>query len=268
MSDNNDFMPDVNEKSKDKKKLIYLILLVFFVIVFLASVVILALRYFSGKKSAASEYKRDVDLSSENLPDNPVDFKALQENNDEVVAWLTVPSSEETIIDYPVLQSSFETEENFYINHDIDKKYSRAGSIYIQKDNDGSFTDFNTVLYGHNMLNKSMFGTLKKYRNAEYFNNNRDITVCVPGHVFEYEIVSAFIFDDRLIPAAYNNFMDDEQKLSFIETCKNPSTLVKNIAENFDVTTDDRIITLSTCTSADTERYLVVAKLVKDIKTK
>ena len=257
-----------NEKF-NKKQRIYIILLIIFLLIFAVSSVFAFKAFYRPKNNDADKYKREVKTdNTEELPDNPIDFSKLQSDNNEVVGWISVPSTEEKIIDYPILQSGFETDEDFYINHDIQKQYKSAGSIYIQKDNASDFTDFNTVIYGHNMLNKSMFGTLKRYRNAEYFKNNRTITIYTPGHVLEYEIVSAFVFDDRLIISAYNYFMQDDKKQEFIDICRNPNTLAKNVVENFDVTVDDRLITLSTCTSVDTERYLVVGKLVKDTKTK
>ena len=256
-------------KKLKSEKSFYVVLLIICIIVLVVSVIMIIKAFLPPENDLPEKYKNDTSkITEEELPDNPINFEKLQSDNNEVVGWITVPSTEGTIIDYPILQSSYETEEDFYINHDINKESKREGSIYIQRDNASDFSDFNTVIYGHNMMNKSMFGTLKKYRNAEYFNNNQTITVYCPGHIKEYEIVSAFIYDDRLIISSFNYFMNDEQKQSFIDTCKNPNTLVKNVVENFDVTTNDELITLSTCTSADTERYLVVAKLVKDTRTK
>ena len=272
-------------KNKDGRfPVLYFILFIVFCLIFVVSVIMLFCHScVRPKNELAEKYFNEnakTDVKEGELAENPVDFKSLKAQNEEVVGWIYVPSTEDEIIKYPVLQSSFETEEDFYINHDIQKKNDRKGSIYIQREdvNSSDFTDFNTIIYGHNMMDKSMFGTLKKYRNAEYFKNNRTIYIYTPsytendeffpGHIKEYKIVSAFIFDDRLIPSAYNNFLNDEQKQSFIDVCKNPNTLVKNVAEDFDVTVKDQLITLSTCTSADNERYLVVAKLVKDTKTK
>ncbi|HCH28458.1 MAG TPA: hypothetical protein DEW35_03010 [Ruminococcaceae bacterium] len=262
----------------------YFVLFILFCLIFIVSAVLLLCRSCVRPKNKISEqyYNKNAktDVKKGELAENPINFKDLQAKNAEVIGWIRVPSTEDEIINYPILQSSFETEEDFYINHDIDKKYDRKGSIYIQREdiNSSDFSDFNTVIYGHNMMNKSMFGTLKKYRNTDYFKNNRTIYIYTPsykengqffpGHIKEYKIVSAFIFDDRLIPTAYNHFLDDEKKQSFIDVCKSPNTLVKNVADDLDVTVKDHLITLSTCTSAETERYLVVAKLVKDTETK
>ena len=117
------------------------------------------------------------------------------------------------------------------------------------------------------MANGSMFGTLKKFRNKNFFNENRYVYIYTPGHILKYEIVSAFVHDDRHLLNSYS-FISKEGRQKFIDICEKPNTLVKNVVDNFSIKDDDRLITLSTCTSADNERYLVVAKLIEDTKTK
>ena len=91
------------------------------------------------------------------LPDNPINFKKLKKNNSDLYAWITIP---DTNIDYAVAQSELSEDDNFYLNHNIDKEYEFAGTIYSQHKNSKDFSDFCTVLYGHNMLNGTMFATL------------------------------------------------------------------------------------------------------------
>ncbi|MCQ2451430.1 MAG: class B sortase [Clostridia bacterium] len=257
-----------HSKEKNKKQKFILILLILFIIIFIVSGVLLILKFVPQKNDLQKQYKTAVsDKSEKNLPDNPIDFKALKARNSEIIAWLTVPTNK-TVIDYPIFQSGSNTEEDFYINHDIDRKSKKAGALYIQQTNMEDFSDFATIVYGHNMLNGTQFGTLKKFRNANYFKTYRKFFVYTPKHIKEYEIVSAFVYDDRLIPTAFNYFGTDEERQSFIDTCKKPKSFVKNIVDGFDVDTEDNLVVLSTCTSAEHERYLVVGKLIKDTKTK
>ncbi len=258
------------ENEQEKKKIdIKLILLIIFVIVFLVSAVILVINLIPPKNKEAKEYKKQVSSTAlqEELPDNPIDFTLLTNQNSDVCGWITVDG---TSVDYPILMSGIEKEEDYYIDHDIDCNTKKAGSIYIQRINSNDFSDFNTVVYGHNMANGSMFGTLKKFRNKNFFNENRNIYVYTPGHILKYEIISAFIHDDRHILHYYDS-ITEEGRQSFIDLLKNPNTIVKNVLDNIEVsTTDDKLITLSTCTTrtAATERYLVVGKLISDTKTK
>lgn len=215
----------------------------------------------------------DVDSSvpeSENLPDNPKDFAQLQKQNTDICAWIEIPGIEE--INYPILQSNIDMDDNFYLDHDVDGNQYRAGSIYIQKLNSKTFDDYNTLIYGHNMSDGSMFGKLydgsgKQFCNETFFNEHRTIYIYTPGHILEYEIISAFVYDDRHIINSFA-FHIEEQRMDFFNTCLNPSSLTKRVLEGATLESDDRIITLSTCTSSPTERYLVIGKLINDTKTK
>lgn len=247
------------------------ILLIIFLAVFLISAVLLALHLIPFQNDY-DEFKNPDTSSSQisstqevvELPDNPIDFGKLKEQNSEVVAWLSIP---DTIIDYPILQSGAETAEDFYLNKDINKKYKSAGSLYIQKINYADFSDPNTIIYGHNMLNGTMFGTLKKFRNADYFKKHDTMYVYTPNHILTYKIYSAFVYDDRHILNSFE-FYNEQSYGEFLAATLDPVSMVRNVREGVEVTTDNKIITLSTCTSRDTERYLVLGVLVDDKLTK
>jgi len=251
---------------KKSKKVVYYILLALLSIILAVSATVLIIKLIP-EKSQTDKYKKQISSADsstvEELAENPIDFNALEADNKDVIGWIKVDG---TAIDYPVLMSSFEKDNNYYIDHDFYCKQKRAGSIYAQRSNTADFTDFNTVLYGHNMLNGSMFGTLKRFRNKNFFNENRNLYIYTKGHILKYEIVSAFIYDDRLLYTFFNFNVDDGRN-QFIDTVLNPQTNAKNVLEGASITVDDKLITLSTCTSVDSERYLVVAKLISDTKT-
>ena len=252
-------------KKREKKSNIRIILLIIFAVLFLVSATMLIVKLIPKKNEYKEKYKKETSsVASEVLPDNPIDFAALQGDNADVIGWIKVDG---TVVDYPILMSGIDKQEDYYINHDINLSSKKAGSIYVQRLNSNDFSDFNTVIYGHNMANGSMFGTLKKFRNKNFFNENRYVYIYTPGHILKYEIVSAFVHDDRHLLNSYS-FISKEGRQKFIDICEKPNTLVKNVVDNFSVKDDDRLITLSTCTSADNERYLVVAKLIEDTKTK
>ncbi len=252
-------------EKRDKKSNIRIILLIIFAVLFLVSATMLIVKLIPKKNEYKEKYKKETSsVASEVLPDNPIDFAALQVDNADVIGWIKVDG---TVVDYPILMSGIDKQEDYYIDHDINLSSKKAGSIYVQRLNSNDFSDFNTVIYGHNMANGSMFGTLKKFRNKNFFNENRYVYIYTPGHILKYEIVSAFVHDDRHLLNSYS-FFSKEGRQKFIDICEKPNTLVKNVVDNFSVKDDDRLITLSTCTSADNERYLVVAKLIEDTKTK
>jgi sortase B len=218
-------------------------------------------------KSDYSEYRNatsDLSTMESNLSENPIDFESVKQQNTEVCGWIKVDGTD---IDYPILQSGINTEEDYYLSHTLDGKKRTSGAIYIQQVNNKDFTDPNTVIYGHNMLNGTMFAQLKRFRNEDFFKQNRNIYIYTPKHIKEYEIFSAFVYDDRHIVNSFN-FHIDESYQDFLNDCLKPRSFVKNVLENAEVTTKDKIITLSTCTGNETERYLVVAVLKDDKLTK
>lgn len=122
--------------------------------------------------------------------DIPVDFEALQAENPDIYAWITIPG---TNVDYPILQR--EGDNGYYLNHSVDGAGSIAGAIFTEDYNSKDFTDPNTIIYGHNMKNGSMFRTLHNYSDREFFDNNRDITIYMPDKILHYTIFAAYLYD-------------------------------------------------------------------------
>ena len=88
-----------------------------------------------------------------------------------------------------------------------------------------------------------------------------------PGHILTYEIYSAFVYDDRHILNSFD-FSSKEEYAEFLSATLSPKSMTRNVREGIEVDTNDRIITLSTCTGVKTQRYLVVGVLVNDQQTK
>ena len=257
------------------KKIIWLILLLLFLAVFVVCGLKIYNKFFGAAENPNKDNKFRSEVSSTADPDvelidNPVDFEALNKINPDIFAWIYIPGMEEaygTSIDYPILQSPMDKPEDFYLTHDWEGKPLFDGSIYIQKMNYKDFSDPNTVIYGHDLYNKSMFTPLRKYRNADFFNKNDTIYIYTPGHILTYKIYSAFVYDDRHILNSFD-FYNVEDYNSFLSQTLNPSSMVRQVRQGVEVTTDDKIITLSTCTNNKSERYLVVGVLVNDQLTK
>lgn len=220
--------------------------------------------YYLDGRLNTEKYKNSSNTDDgQNLPDNPIDFSALQMQNTDVYAWIQIPG---TNVDYPILQSSVE-DDNFYIDHDINKQSARAGSIYSQRLNAKNFSDPNTILYGHNMKNGTMFRDLRKFRDKEFFDQNEFMYVYYPGHILTYRIFAAYRYDDRHILNSFD-FNDKTVYMEYLEYAQNPDSMVKNVREGISLTTDDRILTLSTCMDYGKNRYLVQGVLIKDELTK
>ena len=196
------------------------------------------------------------------LPENDfVDFKEIRSINKDIYAWIYIPN---TNVDYPVAQSSQNVDDSFYLTHNVYKNYQFSGTIYTEKKNERDFSDPVTVIYGHNMLNGSMFATLHKFNDIDFFEKNNTIFVFTEDKIFTYLIYSAYQYDDRHLLNSFD--MEDSTSFrQFLDT-----TLVKrpyycNVRENIELSTEDRIITLSTCMNGGGNvRYLVQGVLVNE----
>lgn len=196
------------------------------------------------------------------LADNPIDFEALKKVNDEIYAWVYIPN---TNVDYPILQSK--TSDFFYIDHDVYKNYQFAGSIYTESLNLRDFSDRNTVLYGHNMADGSMFANLHKYEDKKFFDENQYIYVYLPGRKLTYQVVSAYVYDSRHLLNSFH-LDDDEVFEDYLKTVQNPHSVVCNVNKDIKLDLNSKILTLSTClNSNDDGRYLVQGVLVKNEQT-
>lgn len=198
------------------------------------------------------------------VPENPqtvIDFEPLQEQNKDVYAWIKVPG---TSVDYPVLQS--DDDNNYYLTHTIDGEEAVAASIFTENYNKKDFTDPHTVIYGHNMRNGSMFGSLHEYEDRAFFDENREILIYLPDRILHYRIFAAYVSDSRHLILNYDWEQEGvlDQYLDEVFSIRDMSA---NIDTDMEVTGKDRILTLSTCNKGISEqRYLVQAVLTEEEK--
>lgn len=187
----------------------------------------------------------------------PIDFAALRERNPDVYAWITIPG---TAIDYPILQSA--TDNTYYLTHTIDGAESPEGSIYTETYNSRDFEDPNTVIYGHDMANGSMFQNLLNYQDRSFFDANREVLIYTPDAIRRYRIFAAYLYDDRHLMQSFN-FDDKDVYRQYLESVFSIREMGACIDTDQEVTADDKIITLSTCYGVqEDKRYLVQAVLV------
>ena len=189
-----------------------------------------------------------------------LDFEELLDINPDICGWIYIPG---TNIDYPVAQS-LDGDDNFYLSHNIYKQYQFSGTIYSQSMNRRNFTDPVTVLYGHNMLNGSMFATLHRFSDQDFFNKHTTCFVRTRDKLLTYLIYSAYVYDDRHIMNSFN-FLDEEVLLDYFDSTLNPRTYSGIVREGVTLTSDSRVLTLSTCTNGGSNtRFLVQGVLVDE----
>lgn len=188
----------------------------------------------------------------------PVKFEELQAVNPDVYAWITVPGTD---IDYPILQHA--SDNSYYLMHNIDGSYGYPGCIYTENMNSKDFTDNNTVIYGHNMKNGSMFAQLHKFEDPDFFDANREVLIYLPGEVLHYTIFATHIYDDRHLLYSFD-FTDPEVYQKYLDSIFSTRDMSANIDKEINVTTDDQIITLVTCIGSQPNNRLLVQAVLTD----
>lgn len=189
----------------------------------------------------------------------PIDFEELQSINPEIYAWLRIP---DTTVDYPVLQHDGD-DQSYYLKHTIYGNVETAASIYTEWYNSKDFTDPNTIIYGHNMK-KGMFHDLRYFAEQEYFDEHEDIYIYMPDKILRYQIFTSYEYDDRHLLASFD-FKDEEVYADYLEEIMNPRSMYVMLRDGVELTTEDRIITLSTCVAnKPNNRRLVQAVLVEE----
>lgn len=185
---------------------------------------------------------------------SPIDFDKMHEINTDIYAYIDIPG---TSIQYPIVQGG--PYEDYYLDHTVENVAGYPGAIYTQMLNAKEFTDFNTLIYGHDMNDGSMFAGLHNYRDLTFFNEHREIKIYLPEKEITYQVFAAITYDDSLIPAKYDNNSEYARE-EFLRSVFESRYLGDVIADDVTVTKDDHIITLSTCIwDMPENRYLIIA---------
>ena len=181
-----------------------------------------------------------------------VDFKELKKQNSDTVGWIQVNG---TNINYPFVQT---TDNEYYLNHSFNKSWNMGGWLFLDYRNNKNEYNRNTIIYGHGMKNKTMFGSLRNILNSSWTNNSNNYVVKLST---EYENTLWQVFSVYNIPTTTDyieiNFTDDEFD-NFIKLISNRSKYNFNTSVNV----DDKILTLSTCYN-NNEKVVLHAKLIK-----
>lgn len=180
-----------------------------------------------------------------------VDFSTLEKINPAVVAWL---SSEGTEIDYPIVQGE---DNDYYLRHLYTGESNKLGSIFMDCRNHEDFSDKNTIIYGHNMKDGSMFSSLAMYKDQSYYDSFPTMFLYTPGGAFKIDLFAGIIVDGSQ-ESVRADFKDDHDFISYINSLKEVSTFKSNTI----VATDAQIITLCTCSyEFNNARYALCGKL-------
>ena len=237
-----------------KCKNVSIILLIFILtIVFYISCYILLKdlkEYKESDKSTEKLIEESIEIKEETQK-RSIDWEYLKSINKDIIAWIEI---ENTKIDYPILKDK----DVYYLKHTFDKKYNSNGSIFTT--NSYPFEDKETIVYGHNMKNGSMFSDLGKYLNKDFLNSHFNFNIYTPTCNYEARIFSVYSIG---VETESNNIksLNFEDRIEYYKK-----------ASEYNIETDSnikKIVKLSTCsylnatTIPTDQRYYIVANLIQ-----
>lgn len=246
-----------NKEKKDNKKIIKTILIVIFSLGIVSGLVYIgASTYIKYKEKnmydKLAEFMKEENIGSEKTEESKEPEKSeriakleeLHSQNEDICAWIEIA---DTNINYPVLHTN---NNEFYLNHDYEKKYSVRGSIFLDKDVDLNKPSSNFLMYGHRNKQGAMFEQLLKYKDKEFYENHKTIKFITLTEDAEYEILSVFYSrvyykkEKNVFRYYYFTNADTEEEYNdYVENCKKASIYDTDVEATF----GDQLITLSTC---------------------
>ena len=186
-----------------------------------------------------------------------VDFEILQENGPDIIAWLTLP---DTAVNYPVTQAE---DNDYYLRHLYDGTYNKAGCLFADYENKKDFSDRNTIIYGHNMRDGSMFASLNEYKEQSYYDSHPQMYLVTPDGGYLCDIFAAFEAKPKESGSDTSpwrmEWKDDGAYTTWLSAMADRSV----VETDFTVTSSDKVLTLSTCTPGGASRFIVMGKLTE-----
>ena len=239
-----------------KKKFLYTILMLICIAVFifaLYNVINILLEYKEIEDFYDNTIDEYVELDDEGVI-TYVDLPKLIEKNSDVKGWMYI---EGTAINYPVLQGP---DNDYYLYVNYDDKYSEAGSIFVDSYCNGDMSDDHTIIYGHNMKNDTMFGTLNDFKNQAHRDAHPYVYILTTNGMWnKYEIFA--YYRANINDGTFDLFTGNVNKMkSYVDLVSTKNYLSNDLIP----TNGEKVITLSTCTEdlADDSRNVLQAKLV------
>lgn len=183
-----------------------------------------------------------------------VDFDKLYDLNSDIIGWMYC---EDTVINYPIVQGN---DNIYYLNHLYSGQYSKSGSLFMDYRCDPDYLDKNTLIYGHHMKSGSMFASLVKYQTQDYYDMHSVMFLLTPSQNYLIELFSGYITDadSKSFTIRFNSEFEFD---SFLTSAHKKSDFKNKVT----ATSEDKLITLSTCTYEYPNARYVVHGLLKEI---
>ena len=179
-------------------------------------------------------------------------FDPLTAVNPEILGWIVIPK---TNISYPICQHD---DNQYYLEHTSQNEASFVGAIFADYRVEQPFEEYNTILYGHRLLNQTMFSALKTYRQKDVWKKQPYIYIYTPQNLYVYEIYAVFQGDPQGI-SYHTSIQSVEKKQAFIDYSLSCAEFETGITP----TTEDSFLTLSTCTGTGHAKRLILHSVLR-----
>jgi len=208
----------------------------------------------------AAEFKEDGVFNIQAKPTetiiNQFVINMQNEINTDIIGWLTVP---DTKIDYPFVTA---LDNDYYLRRDVFGNHALSGTLYMDYRCSKDFSGFNSIIYGHNMKNGSMFGELNLFGEKSFFDENKYGTVFLKDHTYTLEFFAYIIVksNDEMI---YDPCISSENQDGYFEYIKNNA---RNYREPSKTDQQIKIATLSTClnSSGSNDKRIVLLAVINE----
>lgn len=181
-----------------------------------------------------------------------IDFSLLKSLNSDLVGWI---GTEDNEIDYPLVQGE---DNEYYLTHLFTREKNKLGSIFFDYRNQTDFSDRNTIIYGHNMKDGSMFSSLIEYKNESYYLANPTLPIFTPDGNYLIEFFAGIVVDGSYESVQFD-FQNDMEFMEYVGSLVEQSTFKSQTR----ISEQDRIVTLVTCSyEYQNARYALYGRIV------
>ena len=242
------------------KSNIWLKISIFFLLLTFVSATVLCLSLVINKKSklltenlikeVVYENSDSDDETTDNLLPISVDFKSLLKKNKDIIAWIYCKNTQ---INYPIVQSE---DNQYYLRRLLNGTWAIAGTLFVDYRNSKDFSDPYTVIYGHNMRDDTIFGSLHKYSDPDYWNEHSEMYIFTPEINYRLDLVSGFV--TTADSDFYKIYKDNDIRDNLFREAVSNSLFLEDSMLN----KNDRLVVLSTCSHEyNNARYVLIGIL-------